>query len=109
MDDNGVKLVVGSPGGSTIITSVLQVILNAIVYDYDMQTAVDLPRFHHQWLPDLLFYENGLFDYVDSVSISDQNLKFRSPIGRVDAIKINENNLLECGADPRGDDFAAGY
>src|SRR6185503_12093963 len=54
-------MVVGTPGGSTIITSVFQTILNVVEFNYTMQQAVDAPRFHHQWLPDSLYFEKGKF------------------------------------------------
>jgi gamma-glutamyltranspeptidase/glutathione hydrolase len=57
--DGELFMVVGSPGGSTIITSVYQTILNVVEYDMGMQEAVDAPRFHSQWLPDLVYYEKG--------------------------------------------------
>ncbi len=53
-------MVVGSPGGSTIITSVLQTILNVYEYKFSMQEAVNAPSFHHQWLPDLITFEPKL-------------------------------------------------
>lgn len=56
-------MVVGSPGGSTIITSVLQTILNVYEYNLSMQAAVNAPRFHHQWLPDLITFEPNTFNY----------------------------------------------
>lgn len=104
-------LVVGSPGGSTIITSVFQTILNITVFDMGMQEAVDAKRFHHQWLPDLIYYEKEAIDslVLDKLRHMGHNLKLRGPIGRVDAILILPDGTLEGGADPRGDDTAAGY
>lgn len=104
-------LILGSPGGSTIITSVFQNILNVIDFGYNMQKSVSLPRFHHQWLPDYLYYEQGFFDFADSLDLvsTNQNLKERTAIGRVDAILLNSEGNWECGADPRRDDFADGY
>lgn len=109
--DGELYMVVGSPGGSTIITSVFQVILNVIEFDMDMQQAVDMPRFHHQWLPDYISYEkDGLPGQIlDRLKERGHSLKERGSIGRVDAIRITEDRLFEGGADRRGDDMAAGY
>lgn len=111
LHNDEVKMIVGSPGGSTIITSVFQNILNVLEFQMTMQTSVDLPRFHHQWLPDLIYYEEGFLNYADSLSLTEkgQTLKKRSPIGRVDAIAAGKNGSWEVGADPRGDDFGDGY
>ena len=59
--NNKLYMIVGTPGGSTIITSVLQTILNVYEYDMDIQTAVAAPRFHHQWLPDIITFEPNKF------------------------------------------------
>lgn len=109
--DGELYMVVGSPGGSTIITSVFQVILNVIEFDMDMQEAVDRSRFHHQWLPDYISYEeNGFSEQIlEKLKSKGHTLKERGTIGRVDAIRITEDRLFEGGADKRGDDMAAGY
>ena len=114
------SLIVGTPGGSTIITSVFQTILNVYEFNMSMQEAVNAPRVHHQWLPDVVIIEKDGIDSVqDSILrsknyfvvslpiVSDgPNIRARSSIGKVDAIFIDENGDVSTGADPRGDDHA---
>ena len=112
LKDNKPFLVVGSPGGSTIITSVLQVILNCIDFKMDIQEAISLPRIHHQWLPDKIDYEKfGMTEDVKNnlksmgYTIGDQRV-----LGRVQGIMIDqENNTVFGASDPRSNGFAAGY
>ncbi len=105
--------VLGTPGGSTIITTVLQIILNTYHFDMGMQEAVNQPRMHHQWLPDIVQFESKGFaqELLDSLDQKGYNtLQTDSRIiGKVDAIMRHSGGTLEGGADPRGDDTALGY
>ena len=115
------SLIVGTPGGSTIITSVFQTILNVYEFGMNIQDAVDAPRFHHQWLPDVIIIEKNSSDNTIDSLLREKNynviaLPFefdisgmspRSSIGAVDAIFIDDKGNVSGGADSRGDDFAA--
>lgn len=109
--DGKLFMVVGTPGGSTIITSVFQVILNVIDFGMDMQQAVSAPRFHHQWQPDNIASEKEAVDPAIRQVLENSGYKFvdRGSIGRVDAVLVLSNGRLQGGADPRGDDVAVGY
>jgi gamma-glutamyltranspeptidase/glutathione hydrolase len=105
------RLVLGTPGGSTIITSVFQVMLNSLVFGMNMQQAVEYPRFHHQWLPDLTRYEAKRFDeaQLGRLKAKGYELNATSSIGLVEGIYILPNGKYQGGADSRGDDTALGY
>ncbi|SMB90669.1 gamma-glutamyltransferase [Hymenobacter roseosalivarius DSM 11622] len=104
-------MVVGTPGGSTIITSVLQTIIHVLDYGMSMQQAVSVPRLHHQWLPDQIdAEENALLPAArDTLQRRGYKINPRSAWGRVDAIRVLPDGHLQGGADPRGDDKAMGY
>ena len=109
--NNNLYLVLGSPGGPTIITSVLQTILNLEDFNFNIDKAVNSPRFHHLFLPDLIFHENNSIKNSDMELLKSKGYIFNkknSVIGRVDAIHV-ENGLLFGGADKRGDDKSVGY
>ena len=114
VEKNGkLKMVIGTPGGSTIITSVLQNILNVAEYNMGMQESVNKPRFHHQWLPDIIRMEPNGFDEKTKNKLESLGYKILEEnsliIGRVDAILVLPNGKLEGGADKRGDDTAVGF
>ena len=104
-------MVVGTPGGSTIITSVFQTILNVLEFDQDMQQAVTSKRFHHQWLPDQVNLEKDAFDSVTIEKLQQKGYKIITGGvgGRVDAILVTKDGNYQGGADPRGDDSKMGY
>jgi len=109
--DGKLFMVVGTPGGSTIITSVFQTIINVLDFGMGMQEAVDAKRFHHQWKPDNIFMERGGIDSLVVIDLEAKGHEFyqRGSIGRVDAILILPDGTMEAGADARGDDVASGY
>lgn len=112
LEKNGkLYMVVGTPGGSTIITSVFQTILNVTEFGMNMQEAVAAPRFHHQWLPDHIDYEPTAISAGVRKALEEKGyiLKERNPYGRVEGILVNKNGTYQAGADTRGDDVAKGY
>jgi len=104
-------LVAGSPGGSTIPTTVFQVIINIIDFKMNIQNAVDTERFHHQWLPDWISYEENSIDSLTALKIRDMGheLKLRTSIGSVNAIMIMPDGKIAGGADKRGNNSACGF
>jgi len=106
-------MTLGTPGGSTIITSVLQTILNVYEFDMNMQQAIDAPRFHHQWFPDIIRFEPNSFpkDSLNYLKTKGYQVIENNSIilGKVDGIRILPDGKLEGGADHRGDDTAIGY
>ncbi len=112
LEKNGkLFMVVGSPGGSTIITSVFQTILNVTEHDFSMQAAVNAKRFHHQWKPAWIQTEWATINFSTGMKLIFKGHKIIpiGDIGRVDAVLVLPDGRLEGGADLRGDDYAAGF
>ncbi|BAY10532.1 gamma-glutamyltransferase [Calothrix sp. NIES-2098] len=110
--ENGhLRMTVGAPGGSTIITQVLQVLLNVLVYGMDAGAAVSAPRIHHQWLPDELRVEPWGLDAVTLQELRNRghNIKETTPWGNANAIVVTADNTLEGAADPRGEGSPIGF
>jgi len=103
-------LVVGTPGGTTIPTSVFQTLVNILEFNLSTEDAVYKPKFHHQWLPDTLDIENGFpRDVLDSLQKMGYKTIERHGIGRTEAIKVLNDGRFEAVGDIRGDDDAEGY
>ncbi len=105
------RMAAGAPGGSTIITQVLQIILNVLEYNMDVGAAVSVPRIHHQWLPDELRVE---FWGLDALTMQDlrrrgHKIKETTPWGNGNAIALTSDGTLEGAADPRGEGSAKGF
>ncbi len=111
LKDKKLHIVVGTPGGSTIITSVFQTIVNIIEFGMSATKAVHSHRFHHQWLPDEIYIEEKTFSTQirDNLQKMGHKLKEREYIGRVEAILIQSDGKIEGAADFRGDDDAEGW
>jgi gamma-glutamyltranspeptidase/glutathione hydrolase len=109
--DGKLFLILGTPGGSTIITTVYRLIIQVIDQKMTMNEAVAVKRFHHQWLPDVIFYEEGALTpgMREELKRMGYELRLRGYIGRADCIRILPDGSIEAAPDPRGDDTAAGY
>jgi gamma-glutamyltranspeptidase/glutathione hydrolase len=116
LKDEKPYIIIGSPGGSTIITVVLQVILNCIDFDMNIREAITKPRIHHQWMPDSIYYEQkALTDDVKNKLIEmgyafvDEGAELRI-LGIAEGIMIdNISKIIYGTSDPRGGGFAVGY
>ncbi|MBL7743629.1 MAG: gamma-glutamyltransferase [Chitinophagaceae bacterium] len=110
LKDDKPFIVTGTPGGTTIPTSVFQTIINIIEFNMSTEDAVYTPKFHHQWLPDTLQIEKGFPQNVtDVLRKKGYNFKKRSGIGRTEVIKVLPDGKFEAVADNRGDDDAEGW
>jgi gamma-glutamyltranspeptidase/glutathione hydrolase len=110
LQNNKPFLVVGTPGGTTITTSVFQTIVNIIDFGLTTEEAVNKPKFHHQWLPDDIKIEKS-FPYPTRAALEKMGYKIveRGAIGRTEVIKVLPDGRFEAVADSRGDDAAEGY
>jgi gamma-glutamyltranspeptidase/glutathione hydrolase len=112
LKDDKPYLIIGSPGGSTISTVVLQVLMNVVDFRMDIQQAIDMPRIHHQWLPDKIDYEKfGLpADVISALKLMGHIIGEERILGRVEGILADYNQNIFYGAtDPRGYGAAIGY
>ena len=116
LKDNKPYIVIGSPGGSTIITVVLQVIMNCIDYHMNISEAIDAPRIHNQWMPDKIFYENHSIIKDVKENLKKMGYKFESTkntftiLGLAEGIMIDrKNNIIYGASDPRKIGAAIGF
>jgi len=110
LDKGKVYLVVGTPGGTTITTSVFQTIVDVLDFGLSPEDAVNKPKFHHQWLPDVLYVESGFPAATrDSLKTMGYTITPRGSIGRTELIRVTPGHQLQAVGDSRGDDTADGY
>ncbi len=112
LKDDQLFMVVGTPGGSTIITSVFQTFTNVAEFGMNLKDAVHSNRFHAQWLPDQIYIEEESSfskELINELKQMGHQIETREPIGRVDAILVLPDGQLEGVADRRGEDHAEGY
>ena len=103
-------IITGTPGGTTIPTSVFQTLVNLIEFDLSAEDAINKPKFHHQWLPDTLEIEKGFPDEVkQKLEAMGYKIRMRSAIGRTELILRLSNGKYKVIADSRGEDDAEGY
>lgn len=110
LDKGKVFLVVGTPGGTTITTSVFQTLVDIIDFGLSAEDAVNKPKFHHQWMPDVLFVEAAFPAYTrEQLTAMGYKITQRGTIGRTEVIRIRPDHKIEAVGDDRGDDTALGY
>jgi gamma-glutamyltranspeptidase/glutathione hydrolase len=110
LDKGKIFLVVGTPGGTTITTSVFQTLVDILDFDMSAEDAVNKPKFHHQWLPDELYIEKGFpAETREGLIKMGYKITQRGSIGRTEVIKVLPDHTIEAVGDSRGDDTAAGY
>jgi gamma-glutamyltranspeptidase/glutathione hydrolase len=112
LDKGRPYLVTGTPGGTTITTSVFQTVVNVLDFGLSPEDAVNKPKFHHQWLPDELYIESGFpAEVQEQLKAMGYTLSRRGSIGRTEliVIKPSPDRKIEAVGDSRGDDTAEGY
>ncbi len=110
LKNNKPYLTIGTPGGTTIPTSVFQALVNLIDFKMDLADAINKPKFHHQWFPDEVMIERDfLAETKKKLEAMGYKIRERSPIGRTEGIRILQNGIREAVADKRGDDSVAGF
>jgi len=116
LKDDKPYIILGSPGGSMIITTVLQVIMNCIDFNMNIQEAVDVPRIHHQWMPDKIYFEKFAINKDAMENLIKMGYDFSDmtdriiTIGLVNGIMIDQNNHIIYGtSDSRGNGSAEGF
>jgi gamma-glutamyltranspeptidase/glutathione hydrolase len=103
-------IIVGTPGGTTITTSVFQSLINILEFKMSAEDAVNKPKFHHQWMPDEVYVENDFpAATIEKLKAMGYKIVKRGAIGRTELIMIHANGKIEAIADKRGDDAAAGF
>ncbi|CCG99457.1 gamma-glutamyltransferase [Fibrella aestuarina BUZ 2] len=110
--DGKLFLVVGTPGGSTIMTSVFQTILNVVEHGMTMQQAVNALKFHHQWLPEKVIFENGAFTDATQQNLTSKGYQLErltNTLGRMDCVLVRPDGTYEGASDPRADNTAMGW
>ena len=104
-------MVLGSPGGSTIITSVAQILINSIDFNMSMKESIEKKRFHHQWLPDLIQVEKNTFspEIIKALEKYGHSIKIRSSIGEANCIRVDKNGLKHACSDSRRGGVSKAY
>jgi gamma-glutamyltranspeptidase/glutathione hydrolase len=108
-DEGELRMAIGSPGGSTIITTVLQIVLHVIDRKMGLADAIAQPRLHHQWLPDCVFVDPGQHrpKTLSALRSKGHCVEARRSIGNVHGVLLGSDGLFEAAADPRGEGEAA--
>ncbi len=109
--NNKPYLIIGSPGGRTIINTVFQTILNVLEYDMDIEDAIEFPKIHHQWYPNVMVYEKNRFsaEQLKLLKLKEHQLKARETLGRLMGIKYQKNEYMGYSDSSSPDGAALSY